>query len=73
MAAHREVKYVVNFYLSYGCVYVHEKDVKYISQKQNSLKNTGLRDPRKVDQCFYASFPPLYSGGDNSSYLLRLL
>ena len=64
---------MVNFYLSYGCVYVHEKDVKYISQKQNSLKNTGLCDPRKVDQCIYASFLPLYSGGDNNSYLLGLL
>lgn len=54
-------------------MYVREKDIKYISQKQNSLENIGLCDPRKVDQCFYASFPPLYSGDDNSSYLLRLL
>ena len=64
---------MVNFYLSYVCVYVREKDVKYISQKQNSLENIGLRDPRKADQCFYGSFPPLYSGDDNSSYLLGLL
>ena len=58
--------------LEWGAI-TFSKDVKYISQKQNSLKNIGLHDPRKVDQCFYASFPPLYSGGDNSSYLLGLL
>lgn len=56
--------------LSYVCVYVLGKDVKYISQKQNSLKNIGLCDPGKVDSHLYVSLPPLYSGDNDISYLL---